>query len=359
MPSKPKSRFLFLAAQLIALSWLPSALAQPAMQVRAEPVRLAPLIERLPLSGSVISPRNSQIAPQESGLVRHMAVDEGDRVAEGDVLLELDSELIRLELQRLAARREEARLLYEDARRLADEGRRLVGERNISKSEYESRLAAEAAAEKRYQQLGIEVAMQEVRLERTTLRAPFAGVIGFKMTEQGQWLAAGSAAFQLVQLDPVRVQARVPERYYSEVRRGTPVRIRFDAWPGDAVEASVDRIVAMSDLDTRSFLAWMDVPNENLSLAPGMSAHLEFRLGDENSTPVLQVPVDATARRTNGRIGVWAVRDGRAVSMPVALGRRNEQRIEVRAEDLNGGDLVVTLGNESLREGQSVIVAQG
>lgn len=359
MPSKPTSRFLFLVAQLIALSWLPSVAAQPAMQVRAEPVRLAPLIERLPLSGSVISPRNSQIAPQESGLVRHMAVDEGDRVAEGDVLLELDSELIRLELQRLAARREEARLLYEDARRLADEGRRLVGERNISKSEYESRLAAEAAGEKRYQQLGIEVAMQEVRLERTTLRAPFAGVIGFKMTEQGQWLAAGSAAFQLVQLDPVRVQARVPERYYSEVRPGTPVRIRFDAWPGDVVEANVDRIVAISDLDTRSFLAWMDVPNKTLNLAPGMSAHLEFRLGDQNATPVLQVPVDAIVRRPDGRIVVWVVRDGRAVSVAVALGRRNEQRIEVRAEDLNGGDLVVTLGNESLREGQSVIVAQG
>ena len=63
------------------------------MQVRVEPVILAPIIEELPLSGSVLSPRSSMLAPQESGLVQRMTVDAGDSVEAGDLLLELDAEL--------------------------------------------------------------------------------------------------------------------------------------------------------------------------------------------------------------------------------------------------------------------------
>jgi len=332
------------------------------MQVRVEPVRLAPIVDRLPLSGSVISPRHANVAPQESGLVRRMAVDVGDTVAEGDVLLELDDELLRLELRRLEAAREEARLLYEDAQRQADEGRRLVGERNISRSEYDSRLAKEATAEQRHQQLIAEVEMQQARVRRATLRAPFAGVIGSKMTEEGQWLAAGSPAFDLAQLDPLRVQARVPERYYREVRPGTPVSLTFDALPGETVQANVDSVVAVSDLETRSFTARADIHNSGGRLAPGMSARLEFQVGGESSAPVLQVPADALVRRFDGSIVVWMVREGSAIPFVVTAGRRSGRHVEVNVanagERLRDDDLVVTLGNESLREGQSVIAVR-
>lgn len=332
------------------------------MQVRVEPVRLAPIVDRLPLSGSVISPRHANVAPQESGLVRRMAVDVGDIVAEGDVLLELDDELLRLELRRLQAALEEARLLSDDARRLADEGRRLVGERNISRSEYESRLANESTAEQRQLQLAAEVESQQARVRRATLRAPFAGVIGFKMTEEGEWLAAGSPAFNLAQLDPLRVQARVPERFYGEVSAGTPVSVTFDALPGETVQATVDSVVAVSDLDTRSFTARADIPNTGRRLAPGMSARLEFQVGSEASGPVLQVPADALVRRYDGSILVWVVREGSAIPLVVTADRRSGRYVEVNVvnagERLRDDDVVVTLGNESLREGQSVIAVR-
>jgi RND family efflux transporter MFP subunit len=256
------------------------------MQVRVEPVRLAPIVDRLPLSGSIISPRQANVAPQESGLVRRMAVDVGDIVAEGDVLLELDDELLRLELRRLQAALEEARLLYEDAQRLADEGRRLVGERNISRSEYESRLANEGTAEQRKQQLSAEVEMQQTRVRRATLRAPFAGVIGLKMTEEGQWLAAGSPAFNLAQLDPLRVQARVPERFYREVRPGTPISVTFDALPGETVQTAVDSVVAVSDLETRSFTARVDIPIAGGELNIGL--HEYRQLIERNCYDIIQ-----------------------------------------------------------------------
>jgi RND family efflux transporter MFP subunit len=329
------------------------------MQVRVEPVILAPIIEELPLSGSVLSPRSSMLAPQASGLVQRMTVDAGDRVEADDLLLELDAELTRLELRRLEAMYEEAQLMYQDAKRLADEGRRLIGDKNISKSQFDSRLATEAAEEKQMSQLDLQIQMQRVRLKRHMLRAPFAGVIGFKNTEVGQWLGAGSEAFQLVQMDPLRVQARVPERYFGEVKPGTRVVISVDAFPGDQIEASVDIMVAVSDVNTRSFVARMDIPNADYRLAPGMSAHLVFSLGNAQSKPVLQVPVDAVVRRADGSVVVWVVRDDTAVPVPVALGRRNDRHVEVRSDDLKEGDLTVTLGNESLRAGQNITAVRG
>ena len=342
----------------MAMLVLLPARAPAQMQVRVKPVVWAPIIEQLPLSGSVLSPRSSNVAPQESGLVQRMAVDEGDRVEAGDVLLELDAELTRLELRRLEAMHEEAQLMYQEAKRLADEGRRLIGDRNISKSQFDSRLATEAAEEKQLGQLELQIQMQRVRLDRHSLRAPFAGVIGFKNTELGQWLGAGSAAFQLVQMDPLRVQARVPERYFGEVQPGTEVSITVDAFPGDQIEAAVDKVVAVSDVNTRSFVARMDIPNTSYRLAPGMSAHLVFSLGGEHSKPVLQVPGDAIVRRSDGSIVVWVVRDNTAQSIAVAIGRRNNSHVEVRSDDLRAGDLTVTLGNESLRAGQNVTAVQ-
>jgi len=347
---------------LTALALLPGLGADAAfaqIQVRVEPVILAPIVEQLPLSGSILSPRFSDVAPQESGVVEQMAVDAGDHVEQGDVLLQLDKQLTLLELQRLLAMQEETQLGYDEARRLADEALRLVKDRNISKTEYDSRLSTEAAGETQLRQLDLQIQMQRVRIDHRTLRAPFSGVIGFKHTEVGQWLDAGSAAYQLVQLDPVRVQARIPERYYAEVKPGTGVTISLDAYPGELIKATVDSVIPVTDIDTRSFTARMDVPNPKHLLAPGMSAHLVFLLGGEASRPVLQVPADAIVRRSDGGAAVWVVRDNTAQSITVTVGRREHSHVEVRAENLREGDLTVTLGNESLQHGQNVTVVRG
>lgn len=332
--------------------------AQAQMQVRVKPVVSAPIVEQLPLSGSIRSPRSSEVASHEGGLVETMAVDEGDRVEQGEVLLELDAELVRLELQRLLSMREEAQLMRDEARRLADEARRLIGDRNISKTEFDSRLSTEAAEEKQLHQLELQIQMQRVRLDHHTLRAPFSGVIGLKKTEVGQWLGAGVAAFQLVQMDPLRAQARVPERFYGEVHTGTPVAITVDSWPGEVIRANVDRVVSVTDMTTRSFSARTDIPNPDHRLAPGMSAQLLFFLDGEVSRPVLQVPADAIVRSNDGSTTVWVVRDDVAMPVPVTVGRRNKGLLEVRADELREGDLAVTLGNESLRPGQSVTATQ-
>lgn len=340
------------AALLIFGACIDQVFAQA--QVRVAAVVRAPIIEELPLSGTITSPRYSDLTTQVSGLVTAVRADRGDRVQQGDSLLLLDDRTARLSLQRLQARLEELRLSFEDAQRLADEGRRLIEDRNISRTQYESRLAAEGVAMARLKQLEAEIGMQRLVVDRHELKAPFAGVIGFRQAEVGEWLVAGNPALQLVQLDPVRIQANVPERYYAEVGPGTPVRISIDALPGSTIEAQVDTLVSSAEINTRSFTARLDLPNPDARLAPGMSAHLLFLLRSAAGKGVLQVPSDAVVYSSDGSAAVWLVRDGQVHAITVMPGRRSGQALEVTAAGLQEGDLVVTLGNESLRPGQQV-----
>lgn len=323
-------------------------------QVRVEPVVFAPLVEQLPLSGSIVSPRYSDLATQVGGLVIDFQADLGDPVSAGDVLLRLDDLSARLELERLQARLEEAQLAFEDASRLADEGRRLIEDRNISRTQYESRLATESGQQARLKQLQAELDLQQVELDRHHLVAPFSGVIGFKHAEVGEWLNAGSPAVQLVQMNPLRVHASLPERYFGEVGPGTPVRISVDALPGRIIEAKIDTVVSSAQFDTRSFIARTDIPNGDLQLAPGMSAHLLFALDGGGARPVLQVPADAIVLRSDGSALVWVVRDGKAEAIAIASGRRQGDLVEVSGDTLSVEDVVVTLGNESLQPGQAI-----
>jgi RND family efflux transporter MFP subunit len=146
----------------------------------------------------------------------------------------------------------------------------------------------------------------------------------------------------------------VPERYFGDLHAGTPVTITFDAYPGRPIESAVDSVVTVADRDSRSFTARMDIPNPDYRLAPGMSAGLLFHLGGDRAQAVLQVPADAVVRRSDGSALVWVVRGGQAQPVTVTVGRRNRLNVEVHAADLAADDQVVTLGNESLRPGQSV-----
>ncbi len=348
----------FSTCGVVVLTLSPFSIAAAEMKVLVAPVVSAPLVKQLPLSGSIASPRFSALAARVDGYVEKLLIDVGDSVQAGDPLLELDPRLARLELQRLAAAKEEADFLYGDAARLAREAKKLAASKNISQTEYETRIAQAAANKARTMQLAAQYAAQQEQLARHTLRAPFAGIIAEKLTEAGQWASAESAAFRLVQIDPLLVEVRVPDRYFGELEVGSAVTLMVSFRSETKITAAIERIVPVGNVDSRTFLARIKIPNADGALAPGMAVRAEFSLGDGQAAAVLQVPVDALVRRTDGSTLVWVVRTERdarvAQPVQVTLGRSAGNRIEVRSDQLKPGDSVVILGNESLRSGQAV-----
>lgn len=341
------------------------AVAQPAMKVLVAPVIRAPLVEKLPLSGTLVSPKFSALATRIDGYVEKLFVDVGDKVQKGDPLLSLDAKIAKLELQRLKAAREEAEVLYRDAERLAVEARKLVGNQHISQTEYETRLAQAAARNAAVIQLDAQLAIQQEQFDRHTLRAPFEGVIAEKLTETGAWVNNDSAVLRLVQMDPLYLQARVSERYFGRLQKGGQVAFYSGLRSEQSRVAQVDRVVPVSDPSSRTFLIRAVIPNLDGSLVPGMSIKAEFTLSDKQADAVLQVPADAIVRRIDGDTIVWVIRpveQGKGeqgkVAQPVmvSVGRSESNRVEIRSDQLKPGDSVIVLGNESLRPGQSVSI---
>ena len=126
---------------LLACLWSTWTFAREAVPVVVTEARVSPVIENIPLSGTVTSARSSSLSTRVSGLVKNINVDAGDRVNEGDILIELDADLARLEQNRSLAVLNEARIALTEAKRLRDEAVNLAKNKNIPETTVQARAA--------------------------------------------------------------------------------------------------------------------------------------------------------------------------------------------------------------------------
>lgn len=316
---------------------------------------LGTVSDSLTLTGTVTSARVAALSPRVSGLVAHVYVDAGSRVQAGDLLIELDDALARLELERVKAAQEEGRIRLEEAQRLRDESQRLVADRNISRSQADTAEAEVRIAEATLVRLEAESRQQDELVARHRLVAPFAGVVGRKLTEAGEWVATGTSVLELVALGQIRVDVQVPQEHYDELKQGARVEVRPDALPQQVFAGKLATVVPVKDPASRTFLARVAVTDAGEQLTPGMSASVVFEL--DRSRGALTIPRDALIRQPDGSALLWVVveEEGRNVAAPrpVVLGRSIGNAIEVRS-GLEADARVIVRGNEALREGRSV-----
>lgn len=336
-----------------------SAVANEVAPVTVSETNIIPIIDELPLTGTVTSESSAALSPRVSGLVSTVHVDAGDRVEKGAALLKLDPTLAELELQRIEATVAEARIRLIEAERLRDEARELVDGRNIAVTQMR---AAEAEAQIR---AAIIVSSEAERrrqaevVERHTIIAPFAGVISRKLTEAGEWVETGTSVLELIAINRLRLDVQVPQERFHAVDTGTTVEIRLDAMPEHHFDGRLSAKVPVNDPTARTFLARVLVDNPAGLMTPGMSAQALFRI--ETGRRGLVIPRDALVRQPDGSSSVWIVNEGdnphRVSQRQVQLGRTLSAGIEIR-EGLKAGQRVVIRGNETLSEGQRVRVLE-
>lgn len=314
----------------------------------------------LELSGSITPRRAASVSPRASGLVAEVAVDAGDRVAQGDVLLRLDGTLAELAVAEAEASLEEGRAALNEARRLRDESLRLVRDDFVSETELEAQEAALRVAEAAVARSESQLATARERLARHAVIAPFDGVISRKLTEAGEWVETGTAVAELVSLDELWMDVRAPQQYWPELRPDAEVAVVVDALNGMTLEAVVHARVPVSDPSARTFLVRLSFEAEQGTVTPGMSGRARFSL--PGGREVLRVPRDSLIRYPDGTTTVWVVeeRDGgmRADEIEVTVGRSSGDTVEI----VGGMDPlrpVVVRGNEGLTRGQPVSVRGG
>jgi membrane fusion protein (multidrug efflux system) len=318
-----------------------------------------PIVNKVRVTGTITSPQTSVLSPSVGGLIAKMNVDAGDKVAAGEIVVELDRELAALELQRREAEMQQTESALANARRLLDEAERVRSSSAIAETEIKSRRATVETTSAALAAARAAVQQQRAVVARHSVRAPFDGVVSQRLGEVGEWINPGIGVVELVATTSLRFDFRVPQEYFSRITPDSRVELLSDAVPGFGAEGRIVAIVPVGDPNARTFLLRVEARESDLkSITPGMSAQGIVYVGADRSGVV--VPRDAMLRYPDGRQVVWIVEagtDGNAVvrERRVDTGLIAGGVVEI-LDGVEAGTQVVTHGNEALQDGQAVVV---
>nr|MDQ2695229.1 efflux RND transporter periplasmic adaptor subunit [Pseudomonadota bacterium] len=263
-----------------------------------------------------------------------------------------------LALRRAQAATREAEAELSDTRRRLRDAQRVerlgMTEQEVRSLEAEVRID-EAAVER----LRAEERRQAALVERHALAAPFTGVISQKLAEAGEWVEPGTAVFELVATDGLRLDFPVAQEYFPRIDERSAVQIELDAVPGRRFAGRISAVVPVSDRNARTFMIRV-VLEDAAPMIPGMSAQGWLRLAAAGQGVV--VARDALVRYPDGRITVWLI--GGPEAAPTVTERRVSTgvafsgRVQI-TEGLEPGARIVLQGNEALQDGQAVWIRDG
>jgi membrane fusion protein (multidrug efflux system) len=306
------------------------------MPVEVAAARLDTVVDVIQASGQVEAIQSVELRPDVEGRLVQILVREGAEVRKGTPLFKVDDQELKAEVDRAQADRDLARQALARTREL-------LGQRASSQADLER---AEATARSTQAQLDL----LSLRLQRTTVRAPFAGVVGQRFVSLGDYVTTSSRLAAVQTISPQRAAFQVPERYADQLKLGQRVVFRVAALPGKEFIGVVDFVDPAVRLPGRTIMVKAEVPNPKRELQPGM--FVEVRLATAVRPRAVVIPEDAVLP-LQGHTYVWAVKDGKGTRRQVELGVRTPGFVEART-GVEVGEQVVVGGQERLSEGAPV-----
>lgn len=325
-------------AQQIAKAAMASA--DKATIVEAVPVKIGTVLNTIRAVGSLQPNEAVAISSEIAGRISRLPFAEGQTVKAGDTLVELDSVILRAELDRARSALTLADANRTRAMTLAEQGTGTLRARDES-------LAAYRAAQ-------AELALAEARLAKATIAAPFSGRVGIRAVSVGAYVNPGDRFVYLADIDTIKVDFRVPALALPNVRVGQTIQVTVDALPGRTINGEVYVVDPIVDANGRAIRLRARIPNSDGTLSPGLFARVQIVV-DKRDNAVL-VPESAVFADDQSQF-VYRLVDGRAVLTEIELGQRRPGEVEVR-QGLARDAVVITAGHQQIRDGSHVTVAK-
>lgn len=281
---------------------------------------------------------DAEVVAKVGGVVEKLFVEEGQRVKAGQVMAKLDDARLSLEVARAEANL--AKLEQEYRRQ-----KQLHASQLVSAEAYE-RLGHELNA------MRTDLELARLQLAYTEIRAPFDGLVAERHIKIGNMIQQNSPAFRVTTYDPLIARLHVPERELNKLAPGQVAKVRVDALPNQTFSGTVDRVSPVIDAGTGTFAVTIAISGESNSLKPGMFGRIAI-VHDTRTDSVL-VPRSAVVNE-DAKTSVFVVRDGVAQRQLVKTGYITNGSIEI-LEGIETGDAVITVGQNSLKDGASVAV---
>jgi membrane fusion protein (multidrug efflux system) len=300
--------------------------------------------DELPAIGSIAAVQGVTVTTEIAGTITEIHFESGSVVAKDDLLVRLDTSSEEAQLRALESQVELARINVERARKLRDGN-------TISQSE----LDTDEAALKQNQANADNI---RATIAKKTIRAPFAGRLGIRQVNLGQYLDTGKPIVSLQSLSPVYANFSLPQQELGKLSTGLPVRVTTDGYPGREFAGTLTAINPDLDESTRSITLQATLDNADHALRPGMFARVNVLLPQEKN--VLVIPLTAVLSQPFGDT-VYVVEPGTNAaeglvvrSQVVQTGAARGDFITVEA-GLKAGDKVVNAGLFRLRNHENVV----
>jgi len=328
--------FHFVAKPAMVKGFITGAVPPPT-KVVAEAARAEHWVPELPAIGTLGAVRGVDVAPQIGSVVRSFHFESGQDVRAGAPLVQLDDSVEQADLLANIATLKNAD--YDLERQ-----RELFGRGNAPKSAYDAALARRDSA-------AAAVARTKALIAQKAIATPFAGRLGIRRVEVGQYVSPGTALVSLQQLDPINVDFPMPERHVATLAPGQAVEVKVDAYPGAVFRGKVRSIDARVSAETRNLLVRAEIDNPERRLLPGMFANVAVKAGPPRE--VVSVPRTAITYSLFGD-SVYVVlpvpgEDGRSMVEQrfVRLGETREDRVAID-QGIGLGEMLVVAGQLKL-----------
>jgi RND family efflux transporter MFP subunit len=324
--------------------------------VRQGKVKHVKSIRTIPVSGTVVSPyAPTYVSFLVAGRAQAVLPREGEYVANGQLLAELDPTDYRSALEGASALATEARVVSDQAKKEYDRMAFLFERKSLAENDFDKIKAARDAAVKKLDQALAAEKVRKKQLTDTTLHSPVKGFISKRMVEPGQTVATGTPVFEIVRMDTVEILVGVPETDIHLVAVGQKAVVSLPAMPDRYFDGTIRVINVSADPNTRTYMTRITVPNPEHLLLLGMVA--EARISSDEILDVITLPGDAITRDPQGAplVYIYYPDQKRVYSKRITVGRLTGDDIEIR-EGLSGDERIVIAGQDKLRDGIEVAV---
>jgi len=223
---------------------------------------------------------------------------------------------------------------------------------------YDTAAAALDSLRAQVQQMDVALAQAETNLAYSYIRAPFAGYVAERNLDLGSYVSGTTGGtstmsrgiLTLHEIQTVRILIEVVEKDVPLIQVGQQAEVRAEAYPDRVFEGIVTRVVQALNRATRTMTIEVDLPNKDHVLKGGMFARVEVLVGTHRNA--IQIPIDAVSRLEDSQY-VYIVREGKAQRIPVEIGVRDENRVEI-TKGLVGLEQVIISGKDLVHDGAAV-----
>lgn len=290
------------------------------------------------ITGNLMANEEIQIQPEISGRVTGLYFNEGQYVSRGKLLVKLNDADLQAQLKKAQVAQE---LTEQDESRK----KQLLAIKAISQEEYDQSATALKSAQ-------ADIELIRAQIAKTEIRAPFNGIVGLRLISSGTFVSAGQEIVTLQQINPMKIEFQVPEKYSTTINTKSKVRYTVEGLR-DTFTANIYAIDPAIDLSTRSFKVRGNTPNKENKLKPGSFANVSLVL--ENIKNAVLIPASSVIPEIRGH-KVLIIRNGKVAPQLVDIGVRTESRVLIES-GLQAGDTLITAGLMQLKEGTPVILA--